>query len=219
VQKYSATATGGALLPFILLMFLLSRWSGGLVARYGSRLPLIIGPLVAATGFALLAVPSVSGNYWKSYFPGVVVFGLGMAITVVPLTTVVMDAVAQDHAGTASGINNAVARVASVLAIALFGIVMVKAFGWHLVRSLAHYPLPTQALAEIRSREINLAAMRPPDGLDPGIRAAVTHSIDSAFVFGFRVVMWLCAALSLASSAVAWLMIPGPNEAVSSAVD
>ena len=213
VQKYSATATGAALLPFILLMFLLSRWSGGLVARYGSRLPLIIGPLVAASGFALLAMPSVGGNYWKSFFPGVVVLGLGMAITVAPLTTVVMDAVAQDRAGTASGINNAVARIASVLAIAVFGIVMVKAFGWHLVRSLAHYPLPTQILAEIQSREINLAALQPPDGLDPGIRAAVARSIDSAFVFGFRVVMWLCAALSLASSAVAWLMIPDSNDA------
>jgi hypothetical protein len=169
---------------------------------------LIFGPLVAASGFALLAVPSVNGNYWESFFPGVVVLGLGMAITVAPLTTVVMDAVAEDHAGNASGINNAVARVASVLAIAVFGIVMVKAFGWHLVRSLAHYSLPTQVLAEIQSREINLAAMQPPDGLNPDLRAAVARSIDSAFVYGFRVVMWLCAALSLASSAVARLMIP-----------
>ena len=200
--------TGGALLPFILLMFLLSRWSGGLVARYGSRLPLIIGPLVAATGFALLAVPSVSGNYWKSYFPGVVVLGLGMAITVAPLTTVVMDAVAQDHAGTASGINNAVARVASVLAIAVFGNVMVNAFGAHLNRALARLSLSTQDLLEIRADEINLAALRPPAGLDPHIRASVTQLIDSAFVYGFRIVMWLCATLSLASFLVAWLMIP-----------
>jgi EmrB/QacA subfamily drug resistance transporter len=208
VQKYSATAAGAAVLPLILLMFLLSRWSGGLVARYGSRLPLIVGPLVAASGFALLALPSVGGNYWKTFFPGVVVLGLGMAITVAPLTTVVMNAVAQDRVGTASGINNAVARVAAVLAIAVFGIVMVKAFGWHLVRSLAHYSLPTQLLTEIQSREINLAAMQPPAGLDSDIRAAVTISIENAFVYGFRVVMWLCAALAFASSAVAWLMIP-----------
>ncbi len=208
VQKYSATAAGAALLPMILLIFLLSRWSGGVVARYGARPPLIVGPLVAALGFVLLALPSVSDSYWESFSPGVVVLGLGMAITVAPLTTVVMDAVAQDRVGTASGINNAVARVASVLAIAVFGIVMVKAFGWHLVRSLASYPLTPEDLAKIQSREVSLAAMQPPAGLDPGIRAAVTQSIDGAFVLGFRVVMGLCAALSLASSAVAWLMIP-----------
>ena len=208
VQRYSATATGAALLPMILLIFLLSRWSGGLVARYGAWLPLVIGPLVAASGFALLALPSLSGNYWRSFFPGVVVLGFGMAITVAPLTTVVMNAVAQDRVGVASGINNAVARVASVLAIAAFGIVMVRAFGWHLTRSLASYSPPTPVLAEIQSREIDLAAMQLPAGLDPGIRATLTHLIAGAFIYGFRLVMLLCAALALASSVVAWLMIP-----------
>jgi len=208
VQRYSTTATGTALLPLILLIFVLSRWSGGLVARYGSRLPLTIGPLVAASGFLLFAFTSVSGNYWTSFFPAVMVLGLGMAITVAPLTTVVMDSIPQDRAGVASGINNAVARVAGVLAIAVFGIVMVKAFGWRLSQSLAHDSLPAQILQEIQSREIDLAAMQPPTGLNPGVRAFVMQSIDNAFVFGFRIVMLLCAALSLASCLVAWLMIP-----------
>ncbi len=208
VQKYSATATGTAMLPMILLIFLLSRWSGGLVVRYGSRPPLMIGPLVAASGFSLFAFPSVSGNYWTSFFPAVMVLGLGMAITVAPLTTVVMNSIPQDRSGTASGINNAVARVAGVLAIAVFGIVMVNAFGWQLNRSLARYSLPAQILQEIQSHEIDLAAMKPPAGLDPNIRTAVMQSIESAFVYGFRVVMLLCTALSLTSCLVAWLMIP-----------
>jgi EmrB/QacA subfamily drug resistance transporter len=208
VQKYSATATGAALLPLILIIFVLSRWSGGLVAKYGSRLPLTIGPLVAASGFLLFAFTSVSGNYWTSFFPAVMVLGLGMAITVAPLTTVVMNSIPQDRAGAASGINNAVARVAGVLAIAVFGIVMVKAFGWQLSRSLAHSSLPAQILGEIQSREIDLAAMQPPAGLNPDVRAFVRQSIDNAFVFGFRIVALLCGALSLASCLVAWLMIP-----------
>lgn len=215
VQKYSATATGAAMLPMILLIFLLSRWSGGLVARYGSRLPLIIGPLVAASGFILFALPSIGRVYWRSFFPGVAVLGFGMAITVAPLTTVVMNSVGEDRVGAASGINNAVARIAGVLAIAILGIVMVRAFSLYLDRSLAHLSLSTQILGEIQSNETSLAAMQPPDGLGSKIRINVSQSIEEAFVFGFRIVMGLCAALALASSLIAWLMIPDRSESPS----
>ena len=201
--------------PLILLIFLLSRWSGGLVARYGSQLPLIIGPLVAASGFILSALPSIGCVYWKSFSLGVVVLGFGMAITVAPLTTVVMNSVGQDRVGAASGINNAVARIAGVLAIAVLGIVMVKAFGVYLDRSLVHLSLPTRILEEIQSNETSLAALQPPDGLDPKIRINVTQSIEGAFVFGFRIIMGLCAALSLAGSFTAWLIIPDRSESSS----
>jgi EmrB/QacA subfamily drug resistance transporter len=136
VQGYSATAAGAALLPLILTMFVLSRWSGGLVARFGARRPLIFGPLVAALGFILFAVPSVSRNYWGAIFPAVMVLACGMTLTVAPLTTDVMNSVDQDRVGVASGINNAVARIAGVLAIAVLGIVMVWAFRARLDRSL-----------------------------------------------------------------------------------
>ncbi len=209
VQGYSTTATGAAALPFIFLMFLLSRWSGGLVARYGARMPLIVGPLIAAIGFAMFAAPGAGVNYWKGFFPAFLVLGFGFAISVAPLTTVVMDAVDQERAGTASGINNAVARVAGVLAIAILGIVMVKLFSSSLDRSLGAGQIAPGIFDYIRSNEIKLAGMDVPSGLDADTAALVRASISHAFVFGFRTIMLICAGLSVASSATAALMIPG----------
>ena len=208
VQGYSTTATGAAALPLILLLFFLSRWSGGLVARYGAKMPLIVGPLIAAIGFVLFAVPGVGASYWKIFFPAFVVLGLGMAISVAPLTTVVMSSVGQNRAGTASGINNAVARVAGVLAIAILGIVMVKLFSSSLNRTLASGPLPPGILQYVRSNEIKLAGLELPSGLDARTAALIRTSISNAFVFGFRTVMLICASLCLASAAVATLLIP-----------
>ncbi|MGB7680874.1 MAG: MFS transporter, partial [Candidatus Acidiferrales bacterium] len=182
--------------------------SGGLVTRYGPRAPLVIGPLIAAAGFVLFAVPGVQAGYWKAFLPAFVVLGFGMAISVAPLTTVVMDSVDQDRAGAASGINNAVARVAGVLAVAIFGIVMVKLFSSSLNRSLTGELLPPGILHYVRSNAIRLAGLDPPSGLDADTTALIRVSISHAFVFGFRTVMLICAALSVASAAVASLLIP-----------
>ncbi|HWJ49035.1 MAG TPA: MFS transporter, partial [Candidatus Udaeobacter sp.] len=212
VQQYSPTVAGIAVLPFILLMFLLSRWAGGLVARYGAKGPLILGPFISAIGFTLFAVPSVGDNYWKSFFPALVILGLGLTVTVAPLTTVVMNSVTEDHVGTASGINNAVARVAGVLAIAVLGIVMVKSFSFRLDRDLAGLSLPSQVRQELEANEIKLAGLQLPAGLDPAANAAIKESVRGAFVYGFRMIMLICAGLSLSSAAVARRMIPKEND-------
>lgn len=203
VQHYSATATGAAALPLIALIFLLSRWSGGLVARYGARRPLIIGPLIAGAGFLLFALPSTGGSYWSTFFPAFVVLGFGMAVSVAPLTTVVMGAVDQDHAGTASGINNAVARVAGLLSIAILGAAMLGAFSFRLNCSLSQLSVPRDAKLDLQANEIKLAATTVPPGIDASLTSAIKVSINQAFVFGFRFVMLICASLAISSAAFA----------------
>jgi EmrB/QacA subfamily drug resistance transporter len=207
VQHYSATAAGAAALPFIFLMFLLSRWSGGLVSRYGAKLPLMVGPVIAAAGFLLCAVPSAGGSYWITFFPGFMVLGLGMAVSVAPLTTVVMSAVDQNRAGTASGINNAVARVAGLLSVAILGIVMVSAFSSHFNRGVAGLQLSPDTVQNLQSNETKLAALTVPVGIDPPTATKITGAIDQSFVFGFRLVMLICAAMSVLSALFAWRLI------------
>jgi EmrB/QacA subfamily drug resistance transporter len=212
VQGYSATVAGAAVLPLILFIFFLSRWSGSLVARYGPEIPLIAGPLIVSLGFALFALPSVGESYWTTFFPAIVVLGFGMAVTVAPLTTVVMNSVSKDRVGAASGINNAVARVAGVLAIAVFGIAMLKVFGSQMNHSLAHLSVPAAAMRQLHAEEIKLAGLQIPPGLSPKTVTAIGESVKESFVFGFRIVMLACAGLSLASAAVAWLTIRKDTE-------
>ena len=210
IHGYSPTAAGSTLLPFTLLMFALSRWSGGLVARYGSRLPLVVGPLLAAGGYVLFALPGTSGSYWTTFFPAIVLLGLGMSITVAPLTTTVMGAAEERYAGIASGINNAVARVAGLLAVAILGIVVAAVFNAALaghIASLRLSPAVQQALdaqwAELPGTEVSRA------GVDSATRAALSSAIAQSFVAAFRVAMLIGAGLALTSSLCAWLMIPG----------
>jgi hypothetical protein len=135
-----------------------------------------------------------------------------MAVSVAPLTTVVMNSVSRDRAGAASGVNNAVARVAGLLAIAILGIVMVHVFSASLNRGLAGQPLPAGALHSIQSQEIKLAGLDLPAGLDAATEARVKALVSRAFIAGFRTVMLISAGLSLASAAVAWLLIPAKPE-------
>ncbi len=218
VQGYSATAAGAAFLPFILLMFLLSRWSGGLVHRYGPKLPLVVGPVIAAVGFALFALPGIGGNYWSTFFPAVVVLGLGMAVSVAPLTTVVMGAMDQRHAALASGINNAVSRTAGLLAIAVFGILILHAFNSRLDHHLEALEIPTWAQEQVDVQRIKLAGAEVPAGLSSKMSAELERAIDDSFVAGFRLVMLLAAALALASAVTASLMIEGAASRSSSPV-
>ena len=209
VQGYSAAAAGAALLPFVLLMFVLSRWAGGLVARYGAKRPLMIGPAIAACGFVLFAFPSVGGGYWVTFFPAALVLGFGMTLTVAPLTTTVMEAVAPQAAGIASGVNNTVASVGGLLAIASLGMVMSGSFDAGLKRGLSAADLDPAVVEAVGAQRDKLAAIEPPAGASAEVRLAVRRVVSEAFVCGFRRLMLIAAGLALASAVSAWLLIGG----------
>ncbi len=209
VQGYSATATGLAVLPFSLCVTLLSRWSGGLADRFGARVPLVAGPLVAAAGMALFAVPGIGGGYWTTFFPAVLLLGIGMGLTAAPLTTAVLGAVRDAQTGMASGINNAVARLAGLLAIALLGIVMLSVFGGRLDDRLAGMNLPAAMVRSLAEQRTQLAAATLPKGTEPELQASLQSAVDEAFVAGFRRVMLLCAGMGLVAAVTAAVSLGG----------
>jgi EmrB/QacA subfamily drug resistance transporter len=209
VQGYSAAAVGASLTPFALTMFLLSRWTGGLVKRFGARLPLVIGPSITALGFILFAVPGIGGSYWTTFFPAVIVMSIGMTVTVAPLTTAVMSAVEQHYSGTASGINNAVSRTAGLIAIAVMGIVILHVFGNSLDHQLTLQDIPVAIRQAVEAQSGRLAGITIPQSINGPVRVLLKQAIDQSFVNGFRVVLLTCAALALASALAAGLMVEG----------
>jgi MFS family permease len=170
-------------------------------------LPLVVGPLLCAAGFALCALPSAGGSYWSTFFPAIIVLGLGLAVTVAPLTTTVMNSVDIDHAGAASGINNAVARVSGLLAVAILGATMVSTFGQRLHRELDQLPIPQNVAATIEANHTRLAAIPIPENLDSDAKTLLRRAIEYAFVHAFRIVLVICAGLALLSAVIAWFVI------------
>ncbi len=207
VQGYTPTQAGASLLPFILIMFVLSSWAGGLVRRSGPKLPLLTGPLITAAGFALLSFPRTGGAYWTTFFPGIVVLGFGMTLVVAPLTTTVMNSVPLERAGVASGVNNAVSRVAALLAIAVFGILLVQVFTARLDRTISGLALPPEIRQAIEQQKTKLAGIEISRDTPPAQALQVKESIVGSYVSGFRSVMLLASLFSLLSALCAWLLI------------
>jgi len=209
VQHYSTTAAGAALLPIPTLLGLLSRWSGGLMQRHDARVLLTVGPVVAACGLALFAVPDVESSYWRTFFPAALALGLGLAITVAPLTTTVMNSVSTVYAGAASGINNAASRIAGLLAVAAFGAIIAPIFDRSLHERLGAINIAPDVTEAIQAQRNKVAAIELPAEVDAAARAAAERAIGQAFVTGFRWVMLASALLALASAISAWLMVKG----------
>ena len=198
ILHYTPAEAGAAFLPIVATMSLLSRFTGALADKIGPRPLLIVGPIVAGAGFAFLGLRGGAGSYWTSYFPGLLILGLGMATTVAPLTTTVMTSIDDErHAGAASGVNNAVARAAGLLAIAIFGAAAVVVFSRELDAQLAARGAPPPVRQAMAAQRLKLADATPPPGADPRM---VNASIRGAFGKAFRIDMLGAAALAVLSA-------------------
>jgi hypothetical protein len=214
VQHYSATQAGAAIVPFAVIMFAGSRWAGGLIAQVGPRLPLTVGPIVAAAGIAMFAMTRVGGSYWSAVFPAVCLMGAGMTITVAPLTTTVMGAVETAHSGVASGINNAVSRIAGLLAIAVFGVVLANSFDARIRPRLEELGLPAAARREVERELPKMAgAQLEVTSMSEAQRREVQKRLDESFVEAFRVVVLGCALLAVAGAGFGAAIRQAPRRA------
>ncbi len=202
VQHYSPTAAGAALIPSTVLLFLLSSRAERFMERFGATGLLTVGPVVAACGFVLFARPFIGGSYWTTYFPATIALGVGLGLTVAPLTTSVMNAVPSANVGVASGVNNAVSRTAGVLGLAFMAVIAAHVFGSTLDRRVAALDLPTAASQQLAREHIDLATAAVPHALDAAQSRQVQRAIDVSFVDSFRIVMLAGAALAIASALI-----------------
>jgi EmrB/QacA subfamily drug resistance transporter len=212
VQGYSASLAGLTILPFAVLLTVISRFSGAWADRAGARLPLIIGPAIAGAGIFVGALPGLTNGpaeYWTTYFPSIVLLGIGMGITVAPLTTAVMSALEQKRAGIASGVNNAVARTAGVLAIAILGAVVLFAFKSALATRADAIQLDSQTKTDLIAQADKLGDAQPPSSVTSNEKAAVQEQIKFAFVDAFRIASYICAGLAWLAAVLAFLTVPG----------
>jgi EmrB/QacA subfamily drug resistance transporter len=206
LQNYSPLAAGLSMLPSILIITFLSGYGGALSDRIGPRLPLIVGPLIVALGIVTMIFPGTNANYFTAFFPGLVLFGLGMSLVVAPVTKAAL-AVDVHYSGTASGVNNAVSRVASLLAIALLGAVMSATFSTQLTQSITTSSLSSVQQEQILDQRDRLGGIEVPNTFSASSASVANAAIDNAFLASFRAVMIISAALAFLSAIIAFFTI------------
>lgn len=210
VQSYSQLQSGLTFLPFTILMILLARYVGGQADKRGPRLFLIAGPALAGTGLLILSFVKETGgpgDYWTTFFPGILVLGLGMSVTVVPLTTAVMGAVGDQFSGTASGVNNAMSRIASVFANAVFGALALLFFSGALQDELKSIPFNTKQKQEVMVQAANLGNARAPADFNAHDQTLIKKSYQSGFIVAYGKIMLIAAALAFSGALMALIFI------------
>jgi hypothetical protein len=198
-------------MPITVVMFFLSRRMGAFAERAGPRLPMTAGPLLAGADLLLFTRVGRDVDYFADLLPGVLLFSLGLSITVAPLTATVLGAVEQRHAGVASGVNNAVARMASLVAIAAVGAIVAAQFGSALDERLAERPaagVTDQKLDELRRTPLAGSAS---SDLSDGERESVGPALDSASEDAFQTGMLITALLVMAGGLIAGAGLRNPR--------
>jgi MFS family permease len=205
IHDYPATVAGAVFLPFTIIMGLLSRWSGGLLDRFGARLPLVVGPAIAAFGFALLGFAITGTSIWNFLVP-IIVLGLGVAVSVAPLTTTVINAVPAHQTGVASGINNAVASVANLMAVAMLGAIALGVFNHALNEQLATGTLPADVKGAVQAAHGQFVIRPALTTLPDGDRQLAETIVKGSLGHSIRIIMWIAAGLALAAAGVGTLL-------------
>lgn len=209
VQGYSAVAAGAAFLPFTVIMGFGSTVAGGLLDKFNPRVILTVGPMITAAGFFALAVPGMHAAFATGFLPAIVIIGVGMTLSVTPLTTVVLSSVGERQTGTASGINNTAARIAGVLAVAALTSVAVVAFSSELQPGLQRADVPATVAGKVLNGASDLAELKPPAGISPTVAAAVQNAVAQAYIATFRLLVIICGVLAMLSGLIAWFFISG----------
>ena len=209
-QRYSQLQSGLTFLPFTILMITIARHAGALADKYGPRPLLILGPGLAGSGMLILSfVKQTTGPsaYWSTFFPGILVFGLGMSLTVAPLTTAVMGSVSTQFSGTASGINNALTRIANVFANAIFGALAVLFFSGALQTEIKNVAISVDQKQEVMAQSVNLGNAKVPVTLDVQNKMVIERAYHTAFIHAYQKILQISAALGYLAALMAFIFI------------
>lgn len=212
VQGYSQFQAGLTFLPFSIIMVLAARKMGELTSTYGARRFLILGPSITGLGmvwFSFIGMTDGPSAYWTTFFPPFLLFAIGIAITVVPLTTAVMACVDDSKSGIASGINNSVTRISGTFINAILGAAVVLVFGNYVLESMEPLAVSEMVKTEVMQEASKLGEAVASADYDAGLQASINQIFDLSFISVYQLVCWIGAILSFLSATIAFFMIEG----------
>jgi EmrB/QacA subfamily drug resistance transporter len=211
VAGYTAFEAGAATTPTTVMLFLLSGRFGALASRIGPRLLMGVGPIIGAAGLALLVVVDEDPSYVTEILPATVIFGLGLAMTVAPLTTTVLDSVEERHTGIGSGVNNAVARVAGLLAIAALGAVVSAQFSSSIDEKVDAQRLSPAAREAIDDAKAQPLTAGDVSGLPSGEAGELDAALVDSSVSAFHLGILIAAGLMVIGGLIALIWVVNPE--------